>query len=188
MKSISLLSILLLSTFCYAQKYSGSFEAGVTNGNFETNAYLNTSHGLALNSWYFGLGSGVDYYRFRTVPVFAEVRKDFSNRNIRPFVQIVGGLNIDWLTQEQKDHRFSWWQTTPSTFTRGVYFKGGTGVLFNAHKQVRFATTISWSYKSITEKYNDRVWDPWPQPGNSLTEKTLLYKLQRVDLGVKVIF
>jgi hypothetical protein len=188
MKHCFLLSVLFFTTLSYAQKYSGSFEAGVTNGNFETNAYLNTSHGLAVSSWYLGFGSGVDYYRFRTIPVFAEMRKEFSKKNTRPFIQLAGGINIQWLTQEQRDHRFTWWQTNPSTFKPGVYFKGGTGVLFNTHKLVRFATTVSWSYKSLTEKYNDRVWDPWPQPGNSLTEKTLLYNLQRVDIGVKVIF
>jgi hypothetical protein len=188
MKNSFFLIMILFATMAHAQKYSGSVEAGVTNGNYETDAFVNTSHGFMLKGWFIGLGTGVDYYRFRTVPVFAEMRKEFSDKNIRPLIQVAAGLNVEWLTQEQRDHRFSWWQTTPSTFKNGVYLKAGTGVLFNAHKQIRFATTISWSYKSITEKYSDRLWDPWPQPGNDLTERTLLYNLQRVDLGVKIIF
>lgn len=188
MKYAILWVMLLCTNLTQAQKYTGNIEAGVTNGNFETNAFINTSHGLTAKGWFLGAGAGVDYYRFRTIPVFAEIRKEFSNKKIRPLIQLAGGLNIDWLTQEQKDHRLNWWQTTQSTFKKGMFFKAGTGILFNANKDVRFATIISWSYKSLTEKYSERLWDPWPQPGNNLTEKTLQYNLQRIDLGVKVIF
>jgi len=188
MRYIILLVICLFSTLINAQQYNGSFEAGVTNGKYETNAFVNTTHGFIYKGFFAGVGVGVDYYLFRTVPLFAEFRKEFSKKNVRPLVHFSGGININWLTQEQRDHRFSWWQTTPSVFKNGMYLKAGTGVLFNAHKQIKFATTVSWSYKTLTEKYTDRLLEPWPQPGNNLTERTLLYQLQRLDLGVKIIF
>ncbi len=49
---------------------------GLINGNNGVSAAMQTVNGFTKGPWFAGIGLGLDYYQYRTVPVFADVRYD----------------------------------------------------------------------------------------------------------------
>src|SRR5690349_5998233 len=60
----------------HAQNYIGLLE-GEDKAAFQ----LQTIHGVQVKSWYAGAGVGLDYYMYRSIPVFFSVNKDITLGN-----------------------------------------------------------------------------------------------------------
>jgi hypothetical protein len=181
---------MLVSVCCSVQSqfhYHGAVEAGLVNGNWETNSYVQTTHGIRYKQWLFGLGAGIDYYRYRSVPVYVEVQRSFGKKTVRPFVVAAAGVNTTWPTEEQKQEWNGWLQRTPAIFSNGLYSRLGAGVLLNARAKVTFSLRAAYSYKALSRSYTEFTWDPWPQPTN-ITEKEMEYRLNRLTIGLGVSF
>jgi len=168
-------------------KYQGSIEGGVVNGNWETNGYVQTTHGIQYQQWLIGVGAGMDYYRYRSVPVFLEVQKNFGKKTVRPFLIAAAGVNATWPTEEQKQTIINWWQTTPAEHKNGWYAKLGAGVLLNASSKLKFSLRAAYSFKSLSTTHTEFFFVPWPQPTTS-TEITTEYRLNRVTIGLGIGF
>ncbi|MCE3281378.1 MAG: hypothetical protein K0Q66_115 [Chitinophagaceae bacterium] len=185
-----IVAVLFVSLVTAQQKkfsYKGNAEGGLVNGGYQTNAYISTSHGVTWNGWFVGLGAGIDYYRFRTIPVIAEFRKQLGKGDNRAFVVAGTGVDIAWPTGAQQMERITWWGETPSNFRNGFVCKAGAGVVFNAHRKTSFTINAAWNYKSITEKYSEFIWEPGPLPP-APTEKTAVYRLNRLSIGFGISF
>ena len=190
-RSLLLAGAVLIAHLAFAQgkkfSYRGNAEGGLVNGSHQTNAFISTSHGFTRNGWFAGLGASVDYYRFRTIPVFAEVRKQFGKGGNRAFVSAGSGIDIAWPNADQKFERTNWWTEIPSEFRNGFFCKAGGGVIFNSDRKTSFTLNAGWSLKTITEKYDEFIWGPGPLPP-APTEKTLVYKLNRLYIGFGINF
>lgn len=191
MRSVILTIIAALSFYASGSQaqphYSGSIEAGVLNGNWQTNGYIQTTHGVQYKQWFAGIGTGVDYYRYRTVPVYAEVHRSFGKHNAQPFIVVAAGINATWPDQQQKQEISGWMQTTPAVFHNGFYTRAGIGMMFNTSKKLRFAVNAAYSYKTLSRSYSEWLFDPWPQPVNT-TVKTMVYHFNRLAIGLNVFF
>lgn len=185
-----LITFVLLISFGSIQaqwKYQGMVEGGLINGNWETNAYVQTTHGVQYKQWSAGLGTGIDYYRYRSVPVFIEVQSSFGKKTVRPFIIAAAGINATWPTEEQKQQWNGWMQTTQAEFSNGFYSRIGGGILLNANAKVKLSLKIAYSYKTLSRKYTEWNWEPWPQPVNTI-QKTMEYRLNRLNVGLGVSF
>lgn len=159
---------------------SVSTEIALLNGDNHVNGQVFMSTGVEKNGWYIGAGSGFDYYKYRTVPVFADVKKYFGKGNRQLFIYANGGTDIAWPTANQKNLRNGggWgWSPSPGVFKNGVYTDLGFGyTLFNS-KHRGFFTALGYSTKTITEIYDESVWNGTTAV---MAKRTLDYTMNRI--------
>src|SRR5580698_558321 len=58
---------------------------------------LQTVNGFRYKSMFGGVGVGLDYYGFRSVPLFADLRKYFGSNKNAFFIYEDCGVNFAWL-------------------------------------------------------------------------------------------
>lgn len=160
---------------------SVSAQTALLNGDNHVNGQILLSAGYEFKGWYIGAGSGFDYYKYRTVPVFADVKKYFGKGNRQLFIYANAGSDIAWPTENQKNLRNSggWWGWSPSpgVFKNGIYTDLGFGyTLFNS-KHRGFFTALGYSTKTITEIYDEQVWNGTT---SVMTKRTLDYTMNRI--------
>ena len=125
-------------------KYRGFVDVGYSKWVVCTKAdplELETSHGFQLLNWlYFGAGVGVHYrgrgrnmvYNDFLVPVFADVRVDFINHSLTPFVDLRGGTEI-----------------APKDIGNGTYLNPMVGCRI-ALKSVALNISVGYTYRQVT--------------------------------------
>ena len=130
---------LLLSSISNAQNlgdrkgYQGNveLELGYVTGTNAFDAAVLTTHGYNTGScWFFGAGTGLrvtpNHYALFSVPVFADVRYSFCNNQVRPFVDMKVGTEINL-----------------EELTAGLYISPSVGIMIN-----RYAISIKYGFNS----------------------------------------
>ncbi len=66
----------LFSSSAYTQKSKVKFNSlnmfGVAAGESRPSGLFQTVNGVRYKNWFAGIGAGLDYYSYRTIPVFFE--------------------------------------------------------------------------------------------------------------------
>ena len=101
----------------HAQNYVGLLE-GEARGAFQ----LQTIHGVQYRNWYGAGGVGLDYYMYRSIPVFFSLNRDIILNKRTFFVSGDIGTNYPWV-QEQTS--VGWGGTSKQDFSPGLYWAGG---------------------------------------------------------------
>jgi len=162
--------------------FSVSAQTALLNGDNHVNGQFLMSAGFKKSGWFIGAGSGFDYYKYRTVPVFADVKKYFGKGNRQLFVYANAGTNVAWPTANQKNLRTGagWWgwsSPSNSLFKNGIYTDLGVGyTLFNS-KHRGFFTALGYSTKTLTEVYDEQIWNGTT---SVMTKRTLDYTMNRI--------
>ncbi|HTR29345.1 MAG TPA: hypothetical protein VMH27_08740 [Puia sp.] len=123
---------------------------GLSTGQAGGAGILGTVNGVAWGPWFTGLGASVDYYRFRSVPLFLSVTRDISlGRRDRLYLYANGGTNVPWYTRPNMGDNNA---VVSSTFQGGAYWGGGLGYLWKLGNQ-RQAIVLSAGYavKKLSE-------------------------------------
>jgi hypothetical protein len=98
-------SVLFLLPGSQAQKaewkVTGIADAGIVWGSYEPSGDMRLRAGMQQGAWSLTVGSGLDYYRFRSVPVFAGGQYFFGNSRSKPFVYAHGGVNLPALQEDE---------------------------------------------------------------------------------------
>jgi hypothetical protein len=150
-------------------------QAGLLQGQYEAAGLLQTINGFRFKQWFAGIGVGIDYYRFRTIPVFADIRRNLFNKKSSPFVYTNLGMHFSWVDESRKNP--DGWGAA-STFGNGIYTDAGLGYSFGFKNKMAFLLSAGYSYRNITEKRTINVWciNP-PCIGNT---ETIKYGLNRL--------
>ncbi len=159
-----------------------SAQAALLNGDDHVNGQILLTGGYQLKGWFIGGGTGFDYYKYRTIPAFADVKKYFGKGDRQFFIYANGGSNIAWPTLNQY-RRVGWGAVDGlSQFKNGIYTDVGFGyTLFNSKKR-GFFTAAGYSTKTLSETYNEQIWGG-PNPP-IITKRTLEYTMNRVIIRV----
>lgn len=95
MKTISLLFVVLLvSVSCLAQvkpKFASQQLVGLLEGEGGSAFQIQTINGVQLKKWFMGLGTGIDWYEYRSIPVFLSLNYDLKMSNRRFFLSADAG-------------------------------------------------------------------------------------------------
>jgi hypothetical protein len=155
---------LLISTSCLAiaQKkahYSGSIEGGITKGSNPVNGFLFTTQGIAYNQYTLSIGSGLDFYSFRSIPLFVDLKRSFGNNAVEPFVQAAAGVNFT--SSNSKDVKMIYQFSQGGHFDNGFFAKAGAGIIFRAQKKLRILLLGGYNYKTFSYKYQPFTGTPW---------------------------
>jgi hypothetical protein len=93
-------ALLLMSLCATAQKkvnFSSQNYAGLLEGEHGSSLQLQTINGLKFSNWFVGLGTGIDWYYRRSIPVFTSVNMDFLKKEKRSFYLSGNvGINFPW--------------------------------------------------------------------------------------------
>lgn len=137
---------------------------------------IQTIHGLKKGKWYYGIGAGVDYYRYRTLPLFADIRMDFGKRN-NLFVYADAGLNIAWVQAYFIDRPSIWNNNRSNNFRSGYYSDAGMGIRFPVIKKQFLVISTGYSVKQFSEISTHRDWR-----SQELFTTRNSYRLGRINL------
>jgi hypothetical protein len=131
-------------------KFRSTEWLGLSSGESGSAGQIQTVDGISKGPWFVGLGAGVDFYRFRSVPLFLSVTRDLSlGKRDWLFLYFDGGINEPWYYRQ-----ISAVDTyTSSSFHSGGYYSGGIGYLWklgaNTSKAVLF--TAGYTVKKLSE-------------------------------------
>ena len=155
---------------------------GLLQGQAGGAVQVQTINGVEYKGWFGGLGAGVDYYRFRTVPVFASLRKYFNHHNNRFFAYGDAGFQFNWLTDTEKSNNF---YIADGHLHRGLYTDAGLGYALGSGKNTSFFVSAGFTYKKISysrEDFTPLAYDG--QPGK-IEER---YSFGRLSIKAGLIF
>jgi hypothetical protein len=193
MKKIIFLVIGSVTTFsvhcCAQQKTAGgiikfhSFNTiGLMEGQAGSAFQLQAVNGLQYKSWFYGIGVGLDYYRLRTIPLFADVRKEFGKTDNKFFVYADAGANFYW--KRDKDVKQFY---IDDKFKNGFYGEAGLGYKLNLNRKLRLAFSAGYSYKKLTEEgYN--FWNDPGFPNAPYPIEKINYNLNRLAFKIGIEF
>src|SRR5437868_5448404 len=141
-KIIFISMCLLVATILNAQpvekpkenKCSCSFtsinQVGFLAGEGDDSYQFQTVNGLQYKTWTAGAGIGIDGYRYRSIPVLLQLRKEFPVSGNAFFIYNDIGLNYPWVKDSQKSTYYG-----ASNYSHGVYYDGGVGYRWRIKKQ-----------------------------------------------------
>jgi hypothetical protein len=143
---------------------------------------LQTINGAQYRSWFAGAGVGLDYYRFRTIPLFLDLKKEFGRSSNKLFVYADGGVSFSWVSDDEKlgyvdDH-----------FSNGFYSDLGFGYKSAVGKNNALIISLGYSYKKLTETYTSPFYyftDPYnTDPLTSPSKEQINYSLNRLSIKI----
>jgi hypothetical protein len=160
-------------------------QVGLLNGQTGSAFQIQTVNGLQYKSWFAGIGAGIDYYRFRGIPLFVDIRKTFGHAKNKLFVYGDGGIQLNWATDKEKTTN-----GVEDKISNGLYLDGGLGYHIYINRSNAFLISLGYSYKKITDHspliyyypfyYNSAITGVYPDQ-SSQTNK-LNYSLNRISI------
>ena len=159
-----------------SQNFMGLLEGENHKGSFQ----LQTIHGIQVSKWYAGLGAGLDYYLYRSIPLFLSLNRDVRFNNRTFFVAGDAGTNLPWV---KKELRNGWGQTIEQNYDQGLYWSGSLGYkAFFKNQRDAIVLSLGYSYKHL--KSEDVVTDFCQQPPCQVNINRFDYRLNRVSMKV----
>ena len=164
-KEIILIIVFIsISGLIFAQKKESSYKfhsinnVGLVNGSNAVSASLQSVNGFKKDSWFAGIGVGLDYYLYRTVPVFADLRYEFGKKKNKYFVYADAGLNINWVKDNFIDPPSIWNRFSSTDFKNGFYNDIGMGYSIRMKKENAIVLSIGYSHKNLKETQSYQDW------------------------------
>ena len=162
MKKLITVCCMLCFTHVYAQdnnvtdkkqiipaiKFHSTVQFGLLEGEAPSAFQIQTINGIQYKTWYAGIGVGIDNYKFRTIPLFADIQKNILNKPITPYVFTDIGIQFPWLRNDQKS------QIAQSNFNNGFYFNFGAGYKINLIKNNALLFNTAFSLKQFSNNYS----------------------------------
>ncbi len=158
----------------------------LVNGNNSVSANLQSVNGFQKGALFAGLGTAIDYYLYRSVPVFADLRYEFGpkgplqgKKKNKYFVYGDAGINFNWIQDQFFDDPSIWNGNASNSFKNGMYNDIGLGYNIKMKKEGALVLAIGYSQKNLkeTETYLD-----WRT--SELLKRENVYNLRRIMLKV----
>ena len=126
--------------------FSSINNIGSLKGESGAALQLETVNGVEKQSWFAGLGIGLDYYRFRSIPLFIQLRKEFGKKDSKVFVYGDGGINFAWALANEKMR-----YVINDEVKNGLFAETGFGYKFSFNAHSALLITAAFSFKKIVE-------------------------------------
>lgn len=159
---------------------------GLLKGQAGSAFQLQTINGAQYQSWFVGAGIGLDYYRYRTIPLFVDVRKEFGKANDKIFVYANAGVDFYW--KRDKDAKQFYYD---DKFRNGFYGEAGFGYKVRISHKRFFVMGGGYSYKKLTEEGGSGYFGPTPNiyfAGPTNNNEKINYNLNRLVLKAGIEF
>lgn len=161
-KIITALSVMLLTTIAYSQEeiakvkknyFSSGIYAGILEGEAGSALQLQIINGINRGNWFGGIGTGLDYYRFRSVPVFLTMTRYLKPGFRGLYLQGDAGINFPWVPALFDP------EGSNDIFRPGLYWNGALGyATCIGKKQNGLLLSLGYSYKKLSQNTEQPVW------------------------------
>jgi len=132
-------------------KFRSDEYLGTVSGQMGSYGLVETVNGVYKGPWFLGLGTGLDYYRYRSVPLFLSVTRDLlgAPKIGKLYVLANGGINFPWYNQAQLPYGVK-----SIKFYPGVWWNAGLGYRARLSRAADRAILFSVSYgmKKLSER------------------------------------
>ena len=153
--------------------------AGVLEGEHGSKFQLQSINGMQWRTWFAGIGTGIDYYYFRSVPLFLSFNKFLCSCNRSFFFSLDGGVN--WVWDNNTENNINW--SRNGDFAASPYWGTGIGYKIGLkNKKDAVLLNIGYSQKRAREFVNSVPFCRFP-PCPELTD-VYRYRLNRLSLRV----
>jgi hypothetical protein len=154
---------------------------GLLEGQTGSSFQLQTINGAEYKSWFGGVGLGLDFYRYRTIPVFIDLRKEFGKASNKLFVYSDLGVDFSWVTDNEKMN-----YSVDDQFGNGFYCDFGLGYKVAVGKHNNLLLSLGYSYKKLTEteSYQDISFGYELSPGPNSQMEKMNYGLNRLSIKI----
>ena len=155
---------------------------GLSTGQLGGAGAIQTVNGLAWGPWFAGVGAGVDYYRFRSVPLFFSVTRDIAlGKHDWLYLYADGGKNAPWYgaSSNQQDG------VRTGNFGGGAYWSGGVGYLWGLRGHTDKAVLISAGYTLKKQSEDRGSLFPCPLGGCSMVHDQFLNQVYLFMIGFR---
>jgi hypothetical protein len=161
-------------------QYRTITQIGLLAGSTTEGATLQLIGGVKNRRLFTGIGTGLDFYMYRGIPLFADIRYDVLKKKGILFVYADGGIHFPWEDEGTDGSSIKYFN--------GLYTDAGLGYQFKSKTSTAFLLSIGYMYKHVKQEYNNLVWiDPWPVRPSSTVE-TRNYYLNRVAVKMGIQF
>lgn len=187
-----MLAVLCCGMFCisYSQPtkkkliFHSQEQLGLINGKGAVSAGIQSINGVEAGNWFAGIGIGMDFYRYRSVPVFADIKRYFriANGN-RLFIYGDGGYNFPWSKGDEE--YYSPWGGSGKIerdAKGGLYVDAGGGYAIQFGKGSALLLSIGYSHKYFSEK----VITTYLVGGDAIASDPQLYRYSFNRLMIKI--
>lgn len=189
MKNVFIAGMCLLSTNLMAQtekvkkiKKTNSYlmpQIALLSGSCVDGAQIQLAGGLVKNNWHLGLGTGIDYYEMRSIPLYTDVRYHFGKEK-KVFAYANLGYNFHW--KENTDGRMYIIPPPNSVVKNGLYTDLGIGYSLAINKNRALALSMGYSVKQLSEAIEPRSMDNFPPASDAPI--VIRYAFKRVSFKV----
>ena len=131
---------------------------GLVNGDNAASAALQSVNGFKKGPWFAGVGVGIDYYLYRTVPLFADMRYEFGKKKNKFFVYADGGINFSWVQDQFYVQPLIWNGNRSNNFQNGLYTDAGFGYIVGMKKENGLVLSLGHSQKRLKELIRRQDW------------------------------
>jgi len=135
-------------------------QVAMINGNGAVSAGVQSVNGFGSDQWFAGIGVGLDFYRYRSVPLFADVKRYFKIANgNRLFIYGNGGYNLPW--SEHNNQYFSQWSWPTKVDVQskgGAYIDAGGGYAIQFKKRNALLLSVGYSHKYFSQAVTTTYW------------------------------
>lgn len=166
----------------HAQKkpaFSTQNYIGIVTGEAQTEFQLQTINGVKWDKWFAGIGSGIDWYYIRSIPVFASVNRSFFQKGKRSILASVdAGVNFPW--NETIYYDFPPYDSKQKS---GLYYAGSFGYKFGVGKSDNaIFMQLGYSFKKLGEIIKVPIFCLVPPCPESIEKYD--YRLKRISFRV----
>jgi hypothetical protein len=151
--------------------------AGLLEGQTGSSFQLQTINGAQYKSWFAGIGLGLDFYRYRTIPLFIDIRREFGRSSNKLIVYADMGINFCWLTDVEKTSYLP-----GDKFNKGLYADMGLGYKIGLGKTNNLLLSIGYSLKKLKETYYTP--DYYYPPDYPQEKEQINYSLNRLSIKI----
>jgi hypothetical protein len=120
--------------------------AGIVMGQNGNSSLVQTLNGITYKKSFTGVGVGIDYYKNKTIPLFADIRTSIAKTNFFFFAD--PGYNFPH--KNKPDEKVSFYNTYH--FSGGFYTELGIGYKMRLAQKSFLLFSSGYSYKEITNK------------------------------------
>ncbi len=128
-------------------KFHSIENGGVIIGESEANAVFQTVNGISVHDWFLGVGVGVDYYQYKTLPLFFDAR-NFFGKNHKWF--LYGNLGYDFPLHDEPGMELGSYNYYH--VKGGVYADFGIGIRTKFINKTSLLFSLGHSYKQLQFK------------------------------------
>jgi hypothetical protein len=121
---------------------------------------MQSINGFQKGNLFAGVGLGLDYYLYRTVPLFADFRYEFGKTKNKFFAYADGGVNLEWVEETYSDGPIFIWEGSniSGEFHNGAYTDLGLGYRVGTKKGGGLVLSLGHSYKSLKKTFSYPDW------------------------------